>query len=351
MKIDVYSHVAPKKYVDAFHKLSAKKPGEKALSWQMSRLEFNRALWDMDVRLQVVEKYDDLTQVLTPTGPALELFAQPDEAIELARIYNDEAAELVAKYPDRFVAAVALLPLNDIEATLAETRRAITELGFKGVMINSPLYGNDVSVTKPIDLPELMPFYEMMSAYDLPIWIHPRREASMADYTVEDKSKYYIFHCFGWPYDTSAAMTRLVFSGVLEKYPNLKIVTHHCGAMVPYLVDRIDKLCGYQESFGSFTQEQPWEKLSQPVIEYFKKFYNDTGLYGNAAGLMCAYAFFGAEHILFGTDMPYATLLGDQCTADTIKSVEQMGIPAAEKELIFQGNARKLLHLDGAKTG
>src|SRR4030067_1965571 len=157
-------------------------------------------------------------------------------------------------------------------------------------MINSPLFSEGTSITKPIDLPELMPFYEMMSKYNLPIWIHPRRERSAADYTSEDYSKYYIFHCFGWPYDTSAAMARLVFSGIMERYPNLKIVTHHCGAMVPYLADRIEKLCDYQKAFnGSFAQ------YKQPPLEYFKRFYNDTALYGNTAGLMCAYAFFGAE--------------------------------------------------------
>jgi predicted TIM-barrel fold metal-dependent hydrolase len=281
-----------------------------------------------------------------PTGPPVELLAKPGDVVRLVKLYNDEIAHLVEKYPDRFIAAVACLPLNDADAALEEARRAIRELGFKGVLVDSPIYDYSAEKTKPIDLPEYMPLYEMMSSYDLPIWIHPRREASMADYTTETTSKYFINHCFGWPYETTVAMARLVFSGVLETYPALKLITHHAGAMVPFFADRIVQLYGYQ----AFHAQAPFmEKLKKPPIDYFKAFYNDTALYGNPAGLMCAYAFFGSDRLLFGTDMPYDAEQGDQYTRETIHAVKQMNITDLEKEKIFKDNAMTLLHLGAVK--
>ena len=138
-------------------------------------------------------------------------------------------------------------------------------------------------------------------------------------------------------------MTRLVFSGVLETYPTLKLITHHCGAMVPYFADRITRLYGYYEAHA---QAGFMERLRRPPIEYFKQFYNDTALYGNTAGLMCGYAFFGIDHLLFGTDMPYDAEQGDQYTRETIHAVKQMNIPEFEKEKIFKDNAITLLHLN-----
>ena len=172
--------------------------------------------------------------MIAPAWPAVEEIAAPRTAVDLARLANDEMAELVLKYPDRFVAGVACLPMNDMDAALQETDRAINDLRLRGVLIYTPI--ND----KPLDSPEFIPLYEKMSQYDLPILIHPMRNPDYPDYRTENESKYRVYNTFGWPYETTVAMTRIVFSGILEKYPNLKFVTHHCGGMVPYLV-RKDK--------------------------------------------------------------------------------------------------------------
>lgn len=116
----------------------------------------------------------------------------------------------------------------------------------------------------------------MSSRYNLPIWIHPERAASYADYRTEDRSRYMIFHTFGWPYETTAAMTRLVFSGILERYPNLKIITRHCGAMVPYLEQRIIGAYDHAEVLRGVKYKQG---LTNPPIEYFEMFYYDTAIY------------------------------------------------------------------------
>lgn len=213
---------------------------------------------------------------------------------------------------------------------------AINDLHFKGVQIYTPLNG------KPIDSPEFMPLYQRMVEYDLPIWLHPQRGRSAADYASEPLSRYWIFSAFGWPYETTAAMTRLVFSGVLERFPTLKVITHHSGGMVPFFEQRIAGGYDYAETAlrAKFTRG-----LSKPPLEYFRMFYADTAIYGSTPGLMCAYAFFGARRLLFGTDMPFDSEQGEKYTQQTIQSIEQMAIPASEKGLIFEGNARKLLRL------
>ncbi len=266
---------------------------------------------------------------MTIAGPPVESIANARNASELAAIANDDMAELITKHPDRFLAAVACLPMNNIDAALREADRAIGDLGFKGVQIYTPING------KPIDSPEFMALYEKMAEYDLPIWIHPTRGRDTPDYSSEDYSRYRIFAMFGWPYETAVAMARLVFSGVLEKYPNIKFITHHCGSMVPYFGQRI-------ASFGRTIV--PRQGMTKPPIEYFKMFYGDTALSGSTLGLTCGYAFFGAEHLLFGTDMPFGDEYGDPC-GRIISSVESMDIPDSDKRKIFAGNARRLLRL------
>ena len=340
MKIDIYSHIQPRKYLDAL--LGLVETHHKHLMTRFRVIDSTRSLWDMDARFRIMDNYEGLVQVLVPTGPPAELLAKPEDVVGLVKLYNDEIAGLVGKYPDRFIGGVACLPMNDVDAALEEARRAVTELGFKGVLVDSPVYEYSADKTKPIDLPEYMPLYEMMSKYDLPIWIHPRREASMPDYTTEKASKYFINHCFGWPYETTVAMARLVFSGILEAYPTLKLITHHAGAMVPFFSDRIVRLYGYQASHG---QNAFMEKLKKPPIDYFKSFYNDTALYGSPAGLMCAYDFFGADRLLFGTDMPYDAEQGDEFIRETIRAVGEMQITDGERNKIYKENAARLLHL------
>jgi uncharacterized protein len=215
------------------------------------------------------------------------------------------------------------LPMNDIDAALIEIDRAIKDLKLKGIQLYTPLNG------KPLDSPELMPIYAKMCLYDLPIWVHPTKDRVSAEYVDEKQSKFGLFLSVGWPYETTLMMCRLVFSGVFEKYPNLKIITHHCGGMLPYFANRVAL--------------QPNEWLKELPLKYFKLFYGDTATITNPPALMCGHAFFGEDHMLFGTDMPYASL----DTVDlTIKAIEQMEITDAEKEKIFHNNARRLLRLE-----
>ncbi|OGO36590.1 MAG: hypothetical protein A2147_09050 [Chloroflexi bacterium RBG_16_57_8] len=333
MKIDAFAHIIPPKYKEALYKRADHRFRDG--KWDRV-IDGTPALFDLDNRLRVIEKYEGLSQVLTVASPALEESTGTEDAVYLAQLANDELAELLVKYPDKFTAAVACLPMNDMDAALREVDRAIKDLKFKGVQMFTPVDG------KPMDYAEFWPLYEKMAGYDLPIWIHPARGRKVPDYAIEGHSKFYIYQMFGWPYETTAAMVRLVFSGVLEKYPNLKFITHHCGAMIPYFSERITV---GQDYAGTHLGAKWTRTLSKPPIEYFKMFYGDTALNGNTPALMCGHAFFGTDHIIFATDFPYDDQEGDRFTREVIRCVEAMDIPEQEKQMIFEGNARRLLRL------
>jgi len=329
LKIDAYSHIVPPAYAEVLKKTAPKHYAQNIAAVP--------PLYDLDRRFRTMDRYEGLVQVLTLGWPSVEEIANPKKAEDLARRANDAMAELVRLYPDRFVAAVATLPLNNMDAALAEVDRAFNDLRLRGILLYTPV--ND----KPLDSPEFMPLYEKMSRYDLPIVIHPTRGADYADYRTEKRSKYRIFSLFGWVYETTVAMTRLVLSGTMEKYPNLKFLTHHCGGMVPYLQERIKQFYDVAEMRRGERYEA---RLSKAPIEYFRMFYNDTALYGNASGLMCAYAFFGADRLLFAADSPLGDVqLGNRNYRQTINAIEAMDIGDEDRKKIYEDNARKLFCL------
>ena len=309
MKIDIYAHILTEKYLKIYSQKASK-----VLDSVEAR---NRAVTDINMRLRLMNRFPDILQVLTVANPPLDALVSPDDAAELARIANDELAELLIEYPDRFLAAVACVPMNNIDAALDEIDRAINQLGLKGIQIPTRVNG------EPISLPKFNPLYEKMAEYDLPIWIHPVTNQKLdQDYGI-----------FSWPFETAMAMFQLVNSGVFRDFPNLKFITHHCGSMIPYFAKRI-----------KFTMAAVRkDSIAQNAEEHFRKFYNDTAIYGNTDALMCGYAFFGVDHILFGTDAPLAGKYG--LTEETLMSIERMNIPDNEKENIFRQNAIDLLRL------
>ena len=309
MKIDIFAHILPQKYLAAYGKANPAVANEIEAR--------NRAVVDLDIRLRLMDRHPDVLQVLTISQPPLEKFVKPADAVELAKIGNDELAALVEKYPDKFIAAVACLPMNDVDAAIKEADRAIKQLGFKGVQIYSRING------ETLDKPKFKPLYERMAKLNLPIWIHPTTDADLDTGGI-----------LGWPFETATAMYRLVLSGVFNDYPDIKFITHHAGSMIPFFERRLRWLL--------YPSRVP-EGLKDP-IEHFRKFYNDTAIYGCTAGLMCAYAFFGADRLLFGTDAP---LSGPKygLTQVTIDSIQAMAISEEEKEKIFFTNAIETLSM------
>ena len=305
MIIDVYTHILPKKYFQAFRK---------KVSTLHEGVETRYpAVVDLDVRLRLMDRCPDVLQVLTVAQPALDKLVSPEDAAELARIANDELADLVVKYPDRFVSAAACLPLNNIDAALTEIDRAITQLELSGIQIYGPI--ND----EPLSSKKFWPIYEKMADYDLPIWIHP----NPTDFTTG---------VWGLEVVSSMAMENLISGGVFQDFPDIKFIIHHCGSMAPLLEGRL--------RFGP-----PPKALGgvRNPLKYYKKFYTDTATYGITGPMMLAYGFYDVKHIMFGTDTPLGPKWG--ITMESIKAVNRMNIPDADKEAIFSENAINLLKL------
>jgi uncharacterized protein len=309
LKIDIYSHILPEKYLAALIKKNPKVAD--------TREATNRAVVNLETRFKLMERYPDVLQVLTISLPTLNSILKPEDSVELARIANDELAELIVKYPNKFIAGVASLPFLDMDSALKETDRAIKQLGLKGIQI---FVGAD---RDQLDDIKFKPLFDKMAGYDLPIWIHPCSDGAPNDG---------FFGLFGWPYVTSNAMMQLVTAGVFNDHPDIKYLMHHCGGMIPYFAGRINKVFPSYFEYGNRVRN--WG-------EHFRKFYTDSATYGNTSALICGYDYFGADHLLFGTDAPLPSPCG--LTLESINSVQRMEIPELDKEKIFYGNAIKLL--------
>ena len=331
MMIDVFNHFVPKAYLDRLGELI---PGHMVLG-AFPRL---KTLWDVDARLALLDEFDGLQQVLSLANPPLELVASADKTPELARMANDALAELCRKHAERFPGFIASLPMNNIEAALKEIDRAVVDLRARGVQIFTNVAG------KPLSAPEFRPIFRRMAAHDLPIWVHPMRGPNTPDYASEQVSEAEIWFSFGWPYETTACMTRLIYSGIFDELPTLKIITHHMGGMIPYFAGKIN--LGFRQIFFGTPERNPAaEGLKRPPMTYYKRLYADTALNGEIEATRCGHAFFGTAACLFATDAPFDCEGGRSLIRDTIRAVEALPISAAERERIFAGNARDLLKL------
>ncbi len=334
MKLDIFNHLFPKKFYERMLEVSPKGRD------MQKRVREIPCIVDLDERFRIMDMFDDYAQVLSLPSPPIEVFGPPPLSTEMARLANDGFAKLVRKYPQRFPAFVASLPMNDPKGLLVEARRAIKELGAVGVQVFSNVNG------RPLTAPETLPLFDLMAKLDRPIWLHPARGADVADYKGEKKSHYEIWWTFGWPYETSVAMAHIVFAGLFDKHPNLKIITHHLGAMVPYFEGRVGP--GWDQ-LGSRTSDEDYyallASLKKRPLDYFKMFYADTAVFGSLEATKCGLKFFGPDKVLFASDAPFDPEKGSAYTRWTIEIIDHLELSPAERHAIYEGNARKLLKL------
>jgi len=334
MKIDIFNHIFPKLFYD---KMMAVNPDLEDMG---KRVRGVPVLFDLDARFKVMDMFDDYAQIICLASPPIEALAGPEITPDLAKAANDGMAEYVAKYPDRFPGFIASLPMNNPEASAEEIDRAIKDLKAVGVQFFTNVNG------APLDLPEFKPLFEKMNGHDLPIWMHPARGANFPDYLTEKKSKYEIWWTFGWPYETSVAMAHLVFGGYFDMFPNLKIITHHMGGLVPFFEGRVGP--GWDQ-LGSRTSDEDYsgilKNLKKPHLEYFKGFYADTALFGSVSGTKCGIDFFGADNVLFASDSPFDPEKGPGYIRETIKILDALPISETDRQKIYEGNIRRLTKL------
>jgi aminocarboxymuconate-semialdehyde decarboxylase len=336
VKIDAFCHVMPREYAERLETIG----DAPAAANIRNRVAGIPSMVDLDLRFSHMDEFgDDYRQVISLPAPPIEDLGDPPAGRDVARLGNEGLARLCAEHPDRFAGFVAALPMNDVEGTLEEIDHACGDLGALGVQIYTHVNGH------PLDEERFEPFWARMAELDKPIWVHPSRDSSWADYPTEDVSKYEIWWVFGWEYDTAAFMARVVFSGVLERHPELKILIHHGGSMVPHFAGRVGP--GWDQ-LGARTppdrrRDVEHAPLSKRPLDYFKMFYADTAMFGAAHALRCSLEFFGVDRMLFASDTPFDPEKGPGYIRSTIANLESLELSDADREKIYEGNARRVL--------
>jgi uncharacterized protein len=328
MIVDAYTHIAPQSFLTEMRGMS------EGLRNIVDRLLGIKELYDLDARFRAMDVVDDYRQIISLPNPSLEECMSADIGTNLAKIANLEMAELCKKYPSRFAGFVAAVSLKDVDAALIEVDRSVGELGAVGIQTYTNIDGY------PLDDPKFAPFFARMAHHDRPIWLHPTRTAAMSDYRAEEKSRFEMWWCFGWPYDTSVAMARLVFAGMFDRHPGLKVITHHLGGMVPYFDGRVGPGL---DVLGSRTKDEDYSNilpsLKKPHLDYFRMFYADTAMFGSGKALKLGLDFFGSEHVLFSTDAPLGPI------KKTINALQEQGVDEKTMTAIMGGNVRQMLRL------
>jgi predicted TIM-barrel fold metal-dependent hydrolase len=294
-------------------------------------------LINVEQRLAMMDETGIDLSVLVPL-PWIEtvppVYANPDLCKGAAQLFNNELANIVAGHPDRFM-GVALLPTTNAGIMLEELERAVNDLNMVGGFF---VVGPTV---KPPDHADYQQLYARAVELDVPLWIHPSRPGNYPDYVGEPGSKWQIWQALSWLLDSSQAMVRLVFDGVFDRYPNLKLIIHHHGALIPMFAQRMQNGWDYFEQNTGVKQPT---SISSPYIEHFKNFYCDTATQGHEPLMIqMALNFFGPDRILFGSDGPMDKENGRIFTNDAIRSVEDLNLKKKVQEKIFSGNALRLL--------
>lgn len=279
---------------------------------------------DPEKRIELMEKFGIDMQVLTQTPPVI-VGLDAEEAAEVCRTSNDAIGRICQSYPETFI-PFAFISLLDVKEAVRELDRAVNKWGCPGVIVGS---NHD---NKGLDDPENGPFFEKVCELDIPVFVHPIQWKS---YNLVEED-FAVMRLFGWPFDTTIAILRLIVSGTMERYPTLRIVGHHLGGgMFPFFSNRFNiKLPNLKHV------------LKKPVSESLRRIYGDTAVDGTAAALPCGHAFFGTERMLFGTDYPFSPENGEVYLRENLAIVKSMDLPEGEKDMILGGNAKKLLGLE-----
>ncbi len=274
---------------------------------------------DIDYRAQVLEEADVDVQVLTFTTPGVHI-ESPEQSVELARMVNNNFAKIKKEKSNRFD-ALATLPLNDPEASVLELDRAFTELGFRGVGLHSNVNGIALSDER------FWPLYEKANELEAVFDIHPSFPVG-----VEAMTDYWLMPLLGFTFDTTLAAAKLVFSGVVEKFPKIKWILGHLGGTIPYLAERLDR------GYAAFKECR--ENISRKPSDYLKTFYFDTVNFDIKA-LQLAIDFAGADHLVAGSDYPHQ--IGS--LKQMVSSIGKLNISEEDKDKIYGKNAAQLLKI------
>lgn len=325
MLIDVHTEVVTKSYLKRLLAMQGvprmeKRAGNYALFYSEGQsYPVDKRMYDMPTRLEEMKKCGMDIQVLGLVMPGVDMFGR-DLALEMAKEVNDEISEIIRE--NKSFLGLATIPMAHPDLAVEELERAIKTLGLSGIKITSNINGT------PLDSAKFFPIYELAEKMNIPILIHPTRPLM-----VEAMKDYGLTTVVGFLYDTTLAMLRLIFGGVLEKYKNLKFILPHAGSTIPYLITRIDHQYKINPDCRKNITKMPSEYFKNNVyIDTAQSFYNPA--------IMCAYSLLGADKMVLGSDYPFVSL--DQA----VNSIKGLPISEEEKEKILFKNAKRLLKLN-----
>jgi len=331
-KIDIHVHYYPPEYLKRLEQLNTSftvetdSQNRRVLCDQGSRIvTLTDTMEDIEVRL------DEMNRIAPGVVQALSLSipnAHLDNAAastDLARLANDCYVELRANHPDHFL-CLGSVPLPHVDEAVRELDRALSDLKMNGIVIGTNICGEF------LDSDKWAPFFERADQLEAAILLHP-----MSPIGVEHMQQYGLAPLVGFVFDTTMTVARMIFSGFLERYPNIKFILPHLGGTVPYLMGRWD--------IGWRAYPESRENIPNPPSYYIKKLYYDA-VSLNVPAMMCTYDIVGPEHILFGTDYPH--VIGD--TQEGIASIVDMPVPEEHKNRILRDNALSILNnMEGVK--
>ena len=274
---------------------------------------------DMEEKLRDMEDMKIDVAVLShgiPFGPDV---LDNQEADEWAKRINDNLAEIMDRYPGKFI-GFGSLGWGDCQRSIAEADRCINKLGFKGIQVFSNISN------KLLDSSEFVPVLKHIGMLGVPIHLHPAMPLNRVG--LENASQ---FLPLGFPYDTSLNTLRLIQHGLFDETPDLQLIVAHIGGVLPYLIGRI----------GTYSAPSPLVPnaplLKHPIAHYLHRLYVDTVCY-HIEALECCYKVMGANQMLYGTDHPFGRY---DAPAELL---EQLNCSPSERELIYRGNAERLLN-------
>ncbi len=323
--IDFHNHYYPPAYLDALRsgssavEVSIDEDGNPRIYYPGDYNICVPGHRDIDYREQVLIEHGVDTQVITLTTPGTHV-ESPATAVRFAALVNDAFAEVAQRKGTRF-RPLATLPLNDPAASVAELRRACTQLHFPGAMLFSNVNGAGLNE------PQFWPIYEAAEELGCVLYIHPTHPVG-----VEAMTDFWLMPLVGFLMDTTLAAAKLVFSGVPERFPRIRWALCHMGGAIPYLAERLDR------GFEAFSECRA--NIPHPPTHYLKQFYYDTVNF-NPRAVELAIAFAGVDHILAGSDYPHQ--IGS--IPKMLSTIRGMNLTGDEKTAILGGNASRLLGL------
>jgi predicted TIM-barrel fold metal-dependent hydrolase len=339
--IDFQAHLFPQSYIAEMNRIDGavilEEPDphsgmsyfyDKKLKCRINTATFQGR--DIEQRLEHMDQLGIDIHVLTIPAPGADRF-EGDDAVKIARVANDAIAAISGKHPKRFVGFFTL-PTSSVQASLDELERSVHELGLRGFGCFANLNG------QALDREELFPIYERLAKYKLPVYIHPTAPLA-TEATGIDIMPTLIF---GWAFDSTVAMTRLVYGRVLERFPEINFVVADVGGVLAFFAQRAINI------YSGRTEEiRQRYGLKENPLDSFRRFYVDSADHP-ASTLRCVKDFFGVDRMVLGTNYPYGPEEGCVLVKNSLKAIDGLDLNPAEKEKILGGNAAKILRLGAA---